>query len=359
MRRIPVGKLDFEFVEAEIFHDGEGKIEACLDFGFDLRGHAEDVRVVLSKAADAEQTVEHAAAFVAIDRAELGKAHRQLAVAAELGLVNQDVAGAIHGLELVIGFFDLYRAEHAVFVIIRVAAGFPEVKAHDVRGVDEVVAALKELFAEPIFDDLANQAALGMPENQPRAGFFLNAEEIEFRAEFAVIAALGFLDAVEMRVQLFLREERHGVNALELGIAFLALPVSAGDVHELEHLDPIGGGNVRAAAKIDKFSGRVERDHRLGGFFFDKFALENLVGLFVEVESFGLGNEFALVRQVLRGQLVRLFFDFGDGFLNASLVTHKFGEKPGIDRWTDAELYVWIQLHHRSREQVSRRMAKT
>src|SRR5260370_18943857 len=100
-----------------------------------------------------------------------------------------------------------------------------------------------------------------MPENQPRAGFFLNAEEIEFRAEFAVIAALGFLDAVELAVQLFFREERHGVNALELGIAFLALPVSAGDVHELERLDPLGGGDGRAAAKIDTFSGRPQPDH--------------------------------------------------------------------------------------------------
>jgi len=42
-----------------------------------------------------------------------------------------------------------------------------------------------------------------MPENQSRAGFFLNAEEIEFRAEFTVVAALGFLDAVQVRVQLF------------------------------------------------------------------------------------------------------------------------------------------------------------
>jgi len=31
-----------------------------------------------------------------------------------------------------------------------------------------------------------------MPENQAGAGFFLNAEKIEFGAEFAMIAALGF-----------------------------------------------------------------------------------------------------------------------------------------------------------------------
>src|SRR5258708_11990260 len=103
-----------------------------------------------------------------------------------------------------------------------------------------------------------------------------------------------------MRVQLLLREESHCVNALELGIAFLALPVSAGDIHELECLDALGGWNVRAAAKVDKFASGVERNHRLGGFFFHQLPFENLVGLFVKVQSLGLWNELALLSQVLR-----------------------------------------------------------
>src|SRR5260370_36091040 len=130
-----------------------------------------------------------------------------------------------------------------------------------------------------------------MPENQAGAGFFLNAEEVEFDAELAVIATLGFLDAMQMRVQLFLGEESYGVNALELGIAFLALPVRAGDVHQFERLNAFRRRNMRAAAEVDEFSGGVEGDHRLGGFFFDELALENLVALLVEVQSFGLGNE--------------------------------------------------------------------
>ena len=58
------------------------------------------------------------------------------------GLVNQNVARAVHGLELVVSFFDFDRAEHAVFVEAGVAAGFPEVETHDMRRVDDVVAAL-------------------------------------------------------------------------------------------------------------------------------------------------------------------------------------------------------------------------
>ena len=117
------------------------------------------------------------------------------------------MAGAIHGLELVVGFFDFDRAEHAVFVKAGVAAGFPEVEAHDVRSVNEVVAALEKFVAEPVLDDFTDQAAFGMPEDQAGAGFFLDAEEIEFDAELAMIAALGFFEAMEIFVEFFLREE--------------------------------------------------------------------------------------------------------------------------------------------------------
>src|SRR5260221_437578 len=104
------------------------------------------------------------------------------------------------------------------------AAGLPEVQTHDVRRVDKIVAAFLQFIAQPGLDNIANKPAFGMPENQSGAGFFLDAEEVELRAKLAVIAALGFLDAVQMRVQFFLREESYGIDALQLRIAFLALP---------------------------------------------------------------------------------------------------------------------------------------
>src|SRR5213594_562212 len=238
------------------------------------------------------------------------------------------------------------------------AAGFPEVQTHDVRRVNKVVAALEQLFAQPVFDNLPNQAALGMPENQAGAGLFLNTEQVELDAELAMIAALGFLDAVQMLVQLFLREESDRVNALKLRIAFLALPVGAGDVHQFERLDAFGGRNVWAAAEVDEFSRGVEGDHRFGGFFFHQFALENLVVLFVEIERFGLGNELALVRQVLGRKLVHLFLNFGEVFRRERFLAQEFVEKAGVNRRADAQLHVGIQLHDRGREQVCRRMAK-
>ncbi len=236
------------------------------------------MRVVLREAADAQQAVQHAGALVAIDGAELGQAHGQFAIAAQVRLENQNVARAIHGLELVVGLFDFDGAEHVLAVKIGVAAGLPEVEAHDVRREDEIVAAAQEFVAQPVFHDLADQAALGMPEDQARAGFVLNAEEVEFLAELAMVAALGFFELVQIFVEFLLLDEAGAVDALHLRIAFLALPVGAGDVHQLERLDAAGGRDVRAAAEVDEFAGGVEGDHRLDGFFLDQLALEFLVG---------------------------------------------------------------------------------
>src|SRR5467141_176084 len=158
MRSVPIGELDLKFVEAKVFHYREGEIDAGFHFFFNLRGSAENVRVVLGEASNAEKAVQDSATLVAIDGAEFGEAHGKIAIAVELGFVDEDVAGTVHRLQLVIGLFYFDWAEHAVFVEIGVAAGFPEVQTHDVRRVYEIVAAGEEFVAQPVFDDFANQA---------------------------------------------------------------------------------------------------------------------------------------------------------------------------------------------------------
>ena len=74
--RVPRGELDLELREAEGLEHGLGKVDAGGDFALDLRRHAEDVRVVLRKAAHAQQAVHGSGALVAIDVAELGVALR-------------------------------------------------------------------------------------------------------------------------------------------------------------------------------------------------------------------------------------------------------------------------------------------
>jgi hypothetical protein len=78
--RVPGGELDLEFVEAEGIQHFEREVEAADNFVFDLIGSAEDVGVVLGKAAHAQQAVHHPGALVTIDGAEFAQAHGQIAI---------------------------------------------------------------------------------------------------------------------------------------------------------------------------------------------------------------------------------------------------------------------------------------
>src|SRR4029077_18455619 len=172
-----------------------------------------------------------------------------------------------------------HRAEHALLIEIGVAGSLPEVEEHDVGCENKIVAAFKKFMAQPVFHERANQAALGMPKNKSWTGFLLDAKEIKLPTQPAMVAALGFFQTMQVSVQLFLRKESRGVNALQLRIPFLTLPISAGHIHQLERLNAFCGRNMRAAAEIDEFPGGVERHHRFVGFLFNEFAFEELLGI--------------------------------------------------------------------------------
>ena len=161
-----------------------------------------------------------------------------------------------------------------------------------------------------------------------------------------MVAALGLLELVEIFVEFLLIDEAGGVNPLHLRIAFVALPVGAGDIHQLERFYAPGGRDVRAAAEVDEFSGGVEGDHRLDRFFLDQLAFEFLIRLAIEVERLGLGDQLALVGNVLRGDLAHLGLDFFEVFRRERLVAQEFVEEASFDRRADAELYVGIELEH-------------
>jgi hypothetical protein len=123
-----------------------------------------------------------------------------------------------------------------------------------------MVAAADTLVAHPVFHDFADHGALGMPEDEAGAGDLLNAEEVELLAEEAMIALGDFFEAGEVGVEVFLREEGGAVDALELGILFVAEPVGSGEESDLDGLDAAGGGHMRAAAEVDEAAVAIEAD---------------------------------------------------------------------------------------------------
>ena len=149
------------------------------------------MRVVLRKAAHPKQTMQRAAPFIAIDRAQLSPAQRQVAVGARLRLVDHDVKRAIHGLDIVLLALNVHRRVHAIPVKVQVPRRLPQVSAANVRRKDNVIPAFVMLLAPVILDQDAHPAALGMPVRQPRSSFLVKTDQVELPDQFAMIACLN------------------------------------------------------------------------------------------------------------------------------------------------------------------------
>ena len=149
-----------------------------------------------------------------------------------------------------------------------------------------------------------------MPENQPRPGQFLDGKQIELLPEHAMVALLGLFLLVEKIVEVFLREKRRPVNALQLRILLIAQPVGAGNVQQLERLDLPGRRDVRAAAEIQKLAGLVDRNLFIGlGELLDEVALHEVAFALELRQSFVARQKFARVGNVLLHQFLHLLLD--------------------------------------------------
>src|SRR5207247_8982820 len=127
-----------------------------------------------------------------------------------------------------------------------------QVELGDVRGEDQVVSAPVVLVAPVVLHLLADEGALGVPEHEARTRVIRDGEEVQLPPEPAVVAALRLLDAVEVLVQLLLREEGRAVDALHLRVAVLALPVGLRRaLPELDSLDVTAGGQARSESVAD------------------------------------------------------------------------------------------------------------
>src|SRR5579863_9730637 len=108
-------------------------------------------------------------------------------------------------------------------------------------GIDELVAGLGVPAPRVVFQDLPDQAALGVEHGQPAADLGREREEVELGAELAMIALLGFRQERQVLVLLVPRLPGGAVDPLELRVLLAAPPVGPAAAHELERRDPRGG----------------------------------------------------------------------------------------------------------------------
>ena len=73
-------QIGFDFLELESLPDVETEVENFHDLAFNLFRRADDVCIVLRKAADAHESVEHSALLIAVDGSEFRPAAGQFAV---------------------------------------------------------------------------------------------------------------------------------------------------------------------------------------------------------------------------------------------------------------------------------------
>ncbi len=111
--------LCFVVFELQSLEDVEDDVHHLEEFILDLVGSTEDMGVVLREAAHTCQTMQFTALFVAIDRAEFGKAQRQFAIRTRESAEYLAVVRAVHGFEQILFTFfrRVYRLER-VFAVL-------------------------------------------------------------------------------------------------------------------------------------------------------------------------------------------------------------------------------------------------
>ena len=106
------------------------------------------------------------------------------------------------------------------------------------------------LVAPEILDLVPDAGAAGMPDHEARAQLFVEAAEVHVLQKDAVVSSLGFLEVVQVFVELFLGREGHAVDTLQHRTMLVAAPVGAGHGEKLHGLHGARRFKVRSAAEV-------------------------------------------------------------------------------------------------------------
>ena len=147
-----------------------------------------------------------------------------------------------------------------------------------------------------------------MEDREPRADLVGEGEEVELDAQSPVVAAFGFREPVQVRLEVLVARPGRAVDAGELLVVLVASPVRTGHVRQLERPEHAGVRHVRPHAQVDPRVVGVQGDGLAGR--------RLLVALTVTV---------ALTRADALDDLdlVRLVAQPLDGFLARDLLAHE------------------------------------
>ncbi len=142
---------------------------------------------------------------------------------------------------------------------VEVTARLPQHRAGDVRGDDQVVAALQVEVADPVLQLLPEDPAAGCQIHRPgpSSSGLENRSSSRPRRRWSRFSASS--SRMQVRVEILLGRPRRPVDPGEHRVRLDAAPVRAGGRGQLERAEPAGRRDVRSFAEVDPSVVAVER----------------------------------------------------------------------------------------------------
>ena len=225
----------------------------------------------------------------------------------------------------------------------------------DLRTAHFEVAVVAVDAAHVLLDLLPDRPALRVPEHHP-GRFVLQVEKVELPAELAVVALLRFLDPMQVGVEIFLPGPRGAVDSLQHFVARIAAPVRAGQLHQLEDLEPAGRRHVRTAAQVDELAFGVERNRLVGRDRRDDLRLVVLADRLEIAHRLVARHQRAGDRLVLLRELDHLVFDRLEIFGRERPLEREVVVEAVLDHRSDRHLRIGEQFLDRVGEQMRGRV---
>ena len=220
------------------------------------------------------------------------------------------------------------------------------------RRVQQFVAGPPVPLAPEVLDHPPDTGALRMPEHQPAAGVLLDAEQVEVRADAAMVAPGGFFQALEIGLQRPGIGPGGAVDATKLLVGRVPAPVGAGGAGQLEGLEVPGGRHMRAAAEVLPIALAVQRDGLVSGNAGDDFGLVVFADGLEELHGLIAGNGLAQHRQIGLRQLLHALLDVLEVFRSETALVGKIVVEAVLDHRPDGHLGAGEKLLHGLRQQV-------
>ena len=194
------------------------------------------------------------------------------------------------------------------------------------------------MYFAPIVNELVfEHHALGQEEREAGA-FVHHCKQAEFLAELAVVTLFGFLQHVDIFIQIRLFFKSGCIDALEHLVFFAAAPVCARNAHELDIFALARGFKVRTCAEIHKIALTIEANHGVFGQVANEFHLIGLILFLHEANSLLAGEFETLKRQVFGNYLCNFLFNLRKIFGAERNIRVKVVVEAVIDRRSDCKL---------------------